>query len=109
LPDFSWYNIPKWGKICQMITKYTKWPKKWPNGHKLDQRLPLQDPPKFIQFRIFGLKIYRLATLERCKNNLKPVRKNFTMPETVRLSDWPNKILKDLFFTSSSVSCRRFG
>jgi hypothetical protein len=28
LPDFSWYNIPKWGKICQMITKYTKWPKK---------------------------------------------------------------------------------
>jgi hypothetical protein len=26
LPDFSWYNIPKWGKIYQMTSKYTKWP-----------------------------------------------------------------------------------
>jgi hypothetical protein len=26
LPDFSWCNIPKRGKIYQMTTKYTKWP-----------------------------------------------------------------------------------
>jgi hypothetical protein len=24
LPDFSWYKIPKRGKIYQMTTKYTK-------------------------------------------------------------------------------------
>jgi hypothetical protein len=24
LPDFSWYNIPKWLKIYQKATKYTK-------------------------------------------------------------------------------------
>jgi hypothetical protein len=28
LPDFSWYKIPKQGKIYQMATKYT-------NGHKI--------------------------------------------------------------------------
>jgi hypothetical protein len=26
LPDFSWYNMQKWGKIYQMTIKYTKWP-----------------------------------------------------------------------------------
>jgi hypothetical protein len=26
LPDFSWYKIPKRGKIYQMTTKYIKWP-----------------------------------------------------------------------------------
>jgi hypothetical protein len=26
LPDFSWYKIPKRGKIYQMTTKYSKWP-----------------------------------------------------------------------------------
>jgi hypothetical protein len=29
----------------------------------LYQYLPLQDPPKFTQIGIFGLKIYHLATL----------------------------------------------
>jgi hypothetical protein len=53
LPDFSWCNIPKWGKnklhtICpqnipnghkidQMVVKYTKWPRNIPNGHKIYQ------------------------------------------------------------------------
>jgi hypothetical protein len=35
LPYFSWYNIPKRGKICQMAEKLTKWPKnrpKWPKN-----------------------------------------------------------------------------
>jgi hypothetical protein len=31
-----------------------------PNGHKIDQRLPLEVPPKFIQF--FGLKTNYLPT-----------------------------------------------
>jgi hypothetical protein len=26
LPDFSWFKIPKRGKIIQITTKYTKWP-----------------------------------------------------------------------------------
>jgi hypothetical protein len=26
LPDFSWYNLPKWEKIYQMTTKFTKCP-----------------------------------------------------------------------------------
>jgi hypothetical protein len=30
---------------------------------KIYQPLPLQDPPKFTQILIFGLKIYHLATL----------------------------------------------
>jgi hypothetical protein len=34
-----------------------------PNGHKEYRHLPLQDPPKFIQIWIFGLKICHLATL----------------------------------------------
>jgi hypothetical protein len=33
------------------------------SGHKINQRLSLQDPPKFTQIGIFGLKIYHLATL----------------------------------------------
>jgi hypothetical protein len=26
LSDFSWYNIPKQEKICQITINYTKWP-----------------------------------------------------------------------------------
>jgi hypothetical protein len=37
--------------------------KKRPNGHKINQHLPFQDPSKFTLFGIFGLKIYHLATL----------------------------------------------
>jgi hypothetical protein len=46
-----------------MATKYTKWPNNRPNGHKINQHLPLQDPPKFTQIGIFGMKICHLATL----------------------------------------------
>jgi hypothetical protein len=43
LPDFSWYNITKQGKIYQMTAKYpkklhikyTKWTENLPNGHKI--------------------------------------------------------------------------
>jgi predicted secreted protein len=70
LPDFSLRNIPKTGgnvqnnhKIFKMATKYTKWQLNRPKGHKIYQHLPLQDPPKFTQIGIFGLKIWHLATL----------------------------------------------
>jgi hypothetical protein len=58
------------GKIYQITAKYNKWPQNMPNGrkiekngHKIYQHLPLQDPPKFTQIGIFGLKICHLATL----------------------------------------------
>jgi hypothetical protein len=35
----------------------------WPNGHKIYRHLPLQDPPRFTQIGVWGLKIYHLATL----------------------------------------------
>jgi hypothetical protein len=39
-----------------MAGKLTKWP-------KIYQNLSMQDPPKFTQIGIFGLKINHLATL----------------------------------------------
>jgi hypothetical protein len=50
-----------------MAGKYTKWPENIPNGHKISQHFPLQDPPKFTQIGIFGLKIKHLATLVECR------------------------------------------
>jgi hypothetical protein len=44
-------NIPSSNIICI------------PNGNKIYQNLPLQDPPKFTQIGIFCLKIWHLATL----------------------------------------------
>jgi hypothetical protein len=46
-----------------MAGKFTKSPENLPNGHKICQQFPLQDPPKFTQIGIFGLKINHLATL----------------------------------------------
>jgi hypothetical protein len=64
LPDFSWYNLPTREKIYQMTTKCI------PNGHKMYQHLSLQDPPKFTQIGIFGLKMYNLATLSISRSTL---------------------------------------
>jgi hypothetical protein len=63
LPDFSRYKIPKRTKLYQKALKYTIWPWSRQDGPKNTQHLPLQDLPKFTQIRIFGLKIYHLATL----------------------------------------------
>jgi hypothetical protein len=30
LPDFSWFNKSKWGKMYQITVKYTKWPQNIP-------------------------------------------------------------------------------
>jgi hypothetical protein len=48
-----------------MSTKYSKCSQNRPIGHKTYQHLPLQDPPKFAQIGIFGLKICHLATLAK--------------------------------------------
>jgi hypothetical protein len=39
-----------------MTVTYYEWPLYIPNGHKICQHLTLQDPPKFTQIPIFGLK-----------------------------------------------------
>jgi hypothetical protein len=46
-----------------MSIKYNKRPLNGPSVHKIYQHLPLQDPPKFSQISIFGLKTNHLATL----------------------------------------------
>jgi hypothetical protein len=73
LPDFSC------GTIYQKQGKCTKWPQQIrniPKDRKIEpmsikyvcQHQPLQDPPKFTQSGIFGMKIYHLATLVVCSN-----------------------------------------
>jgi hypothetical protein len=64
LPDFSCYslpkrgkNIPKWPQNYQIVTKYTKWPKNFPNGHKIYQNIPLKGSTKHCKVGIFGMKI----------------------------------------------------
>jgi hypothetical protein len=47
LPDITWYNITKTGKIYQLTIKYTKWPQNIPTGRKIYQHILFQDPPKF--------------------------------------------------------------
>jgi hypothetical protein len=41
----------------------TKWPKYIPNGNRIYQPFPFQDPSKFTQIGTFGLKMYHLAPL----------------------------------------------
>jgi hypothetical protein len=42
--------------MYQIATKYTKWPKIGPNGHKIFQHLPLQDFLKFTQIGSFEIE-----------------------------------------------------
>jgi hypothetical protein len=57
-------NIPNDYNVYQMATNIPKDRKVGrPNCFKIYQHLQLQDPPKFTQIGIFGLKIYHLATL----------------------------------------------
>jgi hypothetical protein len=50
-------NIPNKYKIDQIDKTCIKWPQNIPNGRKIDHHRPLQDPLKFTQVGIFGLKI----------------------------------------------------
>jgi hypothetical protein len=56
-------NVPNDHKIYQMENKYFQWPLNRPNGQKIYQGFPLQDPPKFTKIEIFGWKTNHLATL----------------------------------------------
>jgi hypothetical protein len=56
-------NIPNYHELYQMSIKYNKRPQSGPSVRKIHQHLPLQDPPKFSQIWIFGLKTNHLATL----------------------------------------------
>jgi hypothetical protein len=56
-------NIPNDHKTYQNVIKCNKWPENGPNSHNIYQQRPLQDPVKFTQIGIFGLKTYHLATL----------------------------------------------
>jgi hypothetical protein len=46
-----------------MAIKKTKSRTYIPNGQKIYRYFPFQDPPKFTQIVIFGLKMYHMATL----------------------------------------------
>jgi hypothetical protein len=46
-----------------MSIKYNKIPEKRTSVYKICQHFPLQDPPKFTQILMFGLKTNHLATL----------------------------------------------
>jgi hypothetical protein len=67
LPDFSWYSIPKQGKIYQIATKYTKYPTYISRGRKIYQisvKFFLCNAlMKISQIAIFVSKMYHLATL----------------------------------------------
>jgi hypothetical protein len=56
-------NIPNKRETNQVATIIPNGRTIDPIGHKLYQRLPLEDPPKFTQIGIFGSKIDHLATL----------------------------------------------
>jgi hypothetical protein len=51
--------------VKTMAIKCTKLPYYIPNGHRLYQLFPFQDPSAFTQIGIFGLKIYHLANPDR--------------------------------------------
>jgi hypothetical protein len=63
-------NIPNYHKLCQMSIKCNKRLLNGQSVHKICQHIPLQDPPKFTQIWIFGLKTNHLATLGLCKERV---------------------------------------
>jgi hypothetical protein len=73
------FNIPNGNKIYQMAITYIYQNiyQKYQNGYKIYQRFTLQDPPKFTQIGIWGLKMYHLATLIKVNLNNKKRKKAF--------------------------------
>jgi hypothetical protein len=67
LPDFPWYNIPKWGKIHQTTTKYIPRSHHIPNNYKkygMAVKFAKIFPSKaFPIINFYGIKIYHLAAL----------------------------------------------
>jgi hypothetical protein len=65
-----------------MATKYTKWPQNIPNGRKMYQHLPLQDPPKiYPNWDFWFEKTHHLATLSQVWVARPPLTSSLT--ETV--------------------------
>jgi hypothetical protein len=65
-------NIPNERKLHQRAIKYTKWSQNIPNGHKIYQHSPFQDPPIYTESGIIGMKINHLATLLWVAADYKP-------------------------------------
>jgi hypothetical protein len=72
LPDYSWYNKPKLGKIqhtndpkTYQIAIKKKWTQSIPNYHKRCQNCPFQDLPKYTRVGFFGIKIIQSGNPER--------------------------------------------
>jgi hypothetical protein len=61
-------NIPNLHELYQISIKYNKRPQNGLSVYKIYQHLTLQDPLKFTQIRIFGLKTNHLATLTATTN-----------------------------------------
>jgi hypothetical protein len=69
LPDLSWHNVPKLGKINRITTKYTKCLLNKSNSRKIDQisiNCTNISHCKNYPNCIFGLKIYHLAMATLC-------------------------------------------
>jgi hypothetical protein len=56
LPDFSCYNLPKRGTYTKLPLNVPRSRKILPDGPKICQHLPSQDPPKFTQIGIFSFE-----------------------------------------------------
>jgi hypothetical protein len=71
LPDFFLVQNTKTGKIYEVTRNYINRPENGPSVHKIYQHLSVQDPPKFTQIWIFGLKTNHLATLPQRRGFFK--------------------------------------
>jgi hypothetical protein len=64
-----------------MAVQYTKLPQNRPKGQKIYQHLLGQDPPRLTQIRIFGLKVYHLATMNGITD---PVGRKKNLPDSTQ-------------------------
>jgi hypothetical protein len=77
-------KLPYGHRINQMAIKSTKWPLSIPNRHRIFQIFLFQGPTKYTQIGIFGLNIYKLATLKIGVDVVKNTNAKFS-----RLFDFP--------------------
>jgi hypothetical protein len=97
-------NIPNDHKISQASTKHTKL--NLPNGPKIYQHLPLQDPPEFARTGNFGLRINHLATLSNVRSRVFSfLRRDLLVEIYLMICSW-NTIFQSA--TSPSFECGLF-
>jgi hypothetical protein len=70
-------KITKCTKKLPNVQKNYQMYKKLPNGYKIYQHLPLQDPPKVTQIVNVGLKICHLATLFQLRFKVESLKSSF--------------------------------